>query len=52
VLALAAAPVMLFIYTYFIYALVYWRHRDGDDDDGPPIFGHTGCRRPGSAAPR
>jgi cytochrome c oxidase subunit II len=44
VLALAAAPVMLFIYTYFIYALVYWRHRDGDDDDGPPIFGHTGLQ--------
>ncbi len=42
VLALAAAPVMLFVWIYFGYTLVNWRHRDGDDDDGPPIFGHTG----------
>jgi cytochrome c oxidase subunit 2 len=44
VLALAAAPVMLFVWTYFGYALVTWRHREGDDDDGPPIFGHTGLQ--------
>ena len=44
VLALAAAPVMLFVWTYFGYALVNWRHREGDDDDGPPIFGHTGIQ--------
>jgi cytochrome c oxidase subunit 2 len=44
VLALAAAPVMLFVWTYFGYTLVNWRHRDGDDDDGPPIFGHTGLQ--------
>jgi cytochrome c oxidase subunit II len=44
VLALAAAPVMLFVYVYFGYALTNWRHRDGDDDDGPPIFGHTGIQ--------
>jgi cytochrome c oxidase subunit 2 len=44
VLALAAAPVMLFVWTYFGYALINWRHRDGDDDDGPPIFGHTGLQ--------
>ncbi len=44
VLALAAAPVMLFVWTYFGYALTNWRHRDGDDDDGPPIFGHTGIQ--------
>jgi cytochrome c oxidase subunit II len=41
VLAMTAAPVMLFVWIYFGYALVNWRHRDGDDDDGPPIFGHT-----------
>ena len=23
------------------YSLVVWRHRDGDDEDGPPIFGHA-----------
>jgi cytochrome c oxidase subunit 2 len=44
ILALAAAPVMLFVWTYFGYALTNWRHRDGDDDDGPPIFGHTGIQ--------
>jgi cytochrome c oxidase subunit 2 len=41
VLGLAAAPVMLFVWTYFGYTLANWRHRDGDDEDGPPIFGHT-----------
>ena len=44
VLGLAAAPVMIFVWTYFGYTLVNWRHRDGDDDDGPPIFGHTGLQ--------
>jgi cytochrome c oxidase subunit 2 len=44
ILALAAAPVMLFVWTYFGYALTNWRYRDGDEDDGPPIFGHTGIQ--------
>jgi cytochrome c oxidase subunit II len=44
VLGLAAAPVMVFVWTYFGYTLVNWRRRDGDDDDGPPIFGHTGLQ--------
>ena len=44
VLGLAAAPVMLFVWTYFGYTLVNWRHRDGDDEDGPPLFGHTGIQ--------
>jgi len=44
VLAVTAAPVMLFVWVYFGYTLVNWRHRDGDDDDGPPIFGHTGLQ--------
>jgi len=44
VLAMAAAPVMLFVWVYFAYALTNWRHRAGDDDDGPPIFGHTGIQ--------
>jgi cytochrome c oxidase subunit 2 len=44
VLGLAAAPVMLFVWTYFGYALVNWRRRDGDDEDGPALFGHTGIQ--------
>jgi cytochrome c oxidase subunit 2 len=44
VLALTAAPVMIFVWTYFGYTLINWRHRDGDDTDGPPIFGHTGIQ--------
>jgi cytochrome c oxidase subunit II len=44
VLALAAAPVMLFVYTYFAYTFINWRYRAGDEDDGPPIFGHTGLQ--------
>jgi cytochrome c oxidase subunit 2 len=41
VLALAAAPVMIFVWVYFAYALVVWRHRAGDESDGPPIHGNT-----------
>jgi cytochrome c oxidase subunit II len=37
-LALWAAPVILFIWTYCGYALITWRHREGDDADGPPLF--------------
>jgi cytochrome c oxidase subunit II len=44
VMALAAAPVMLFVWIYFGYALINWRHREGDDEDGPALFGHTGIQ--------
>ncbi|HTP16925.1 MAG TPA: cytochrome c oxidase subunit II [Streptosporangiaceae bacterium] len=44
VISVMAAPVMLFVLTYFAYALVVWRHRDGDDEDGPALFGHTGIQ--------
>jgi cytochrome c oxidase subunit II len=40
-LALWAAPVMLFVWIYAGYALVNWRHREGDEEDGPPIFGNV-----------
>jgi cytochrome c oxidase subunit II len=39
VMALMAAPVLLFIWVYAGYALVTWRHRPGDDEDGPPLTG-------------
>jgi cytochrome c oxidase subunit 2 len=41
VMAVMAAPVMLFVLVYFGYALIVWHHREGDDEDGPPIHGNT-----------
>jgi cytochrome c oxidase subunit II len=41
VMAVMAAPVMALVLIYFGYALVVWRHRDGDEEDGPPLHGHT-----------
>jgi hypothetical protein len=35
VMAVMAAPVMAFVLIYIGYALVVWRHREGDDEDGP-----------------
>ena len=40
-MAVMAAPVMAFVLLYIGYALVVWRHREGDDEDGPPIHGNT-----------
>jgi cytochrome c oxidase subunit II len=44
VLAVSAAPVIIAVVGYYIYALVVWRARPGDDSDGPPIHGHTGVQ--------
>jgi cytochrome c oxidase subunit 2 len=41
VMALMSAPVLLFVLIYCGYALVVWRHREGDEEDGPPIHGNT-----------
>lgn len=41
VMAMLCFPVLLFIWTYFAYAFITWRHRPGDDEDGPPIHGNT-----------
>ena len=40
VMAVMAAPVMAFVLTYGVYALIVWRHREGDDEDGPAIHGN------------
>ena len=40
-MALLCAPVLLFVWIYAAYALVNWRHREGDEEDGPPIFGNA-----------
>lgn len=39
VLAAFATPVMLFIYIYFAYAIVVFRHRGGELVDGAPLKG-------------
>jgi cytochrome c oxidase subunit II len=41
VLAVTAAPVVIGVLLYFIYAIVVWRARPGDDGDGTPIYGHA-----------
>jgi cytochrome c oxidase subunit II len=44
VLAISAAPVILFLFVYYSYAIVVWRARPGDDSDGPPVHGHIGVQ--------
>jgi cytochrome c oxidase subunit II len=41
VMAVMAAPVMLFVLVFFGYALIVWRQREGDEEDGPPLHGHA-----------
>ena len=41
VMSVMAAPVMVFVLVFMGYSIVVWRHREGDDEDGPPIFGHA-----------
>jgi cytochrome c oxidase subunit II len=41
VMAVMAAPVMLFVLVFFGYALIVWRQRPGDEEDGPPLHGHA-----------
>jgi cytochrome c oxidase subunit II len=40
VMAVMAAPVMLFVLIFAGYAFITWRTRDGDEEDGPPIEGN------------
>jgi cytochrome c oxidase subunit II len=41
VLAVSAAPVIIGVLLYFIYAIVVWRAKPGDDRDGAPIHGNV-----------
>ena len=41
VLATIATPVVLGVLIYIGYALTFWRAKDGDDTDGPPIHGNA-----------
>ncbi len=40
VLSISAAPVIIFVLLYFVYAIVVWRARPEDDSDGAPIYGN------------
>jgi cytochrome c oxidase subunit 2 len=41
VMSVLAAPVMAFVLIGMGYSMIVWRHREGDDEDGPPIFGNA-----------
>jgi cytochrome c oxidase subunit II len=41
VLAVTGAPVVLAVLIYFLYSIVAFRARPGDESDGPPIRGNT-----------
>jgi cytochrome c oxidase subunit II len=41
VLAVCAAPVVLFIWIFAAYALITWRRQPGDDEDAVPLHGNT-----------
>ncbi len=41
VMSVLAAPIMAFVLVFAGYALIVWRHRDGDEEDGPAIHGHS-----------
>jgi cytochrome c oxidase subunit II len=41
VMSVLAAPVMAFVLIFMAYSVIVWRHREGDDEDGPAIFGHA-----------
>jgi cytochrome c oxidase subunit 2 len=40
-LAITAFPVLIAVLLYFLYAIVVWRAKPGDDSDGAPIHGNT-----------
>jgi cytochrome c oxidase subunit 2 len=41
IMAMLAAPVLLFVWVYATYALITWRRKPGDDEDAAPIHGNT-----------
>jgi cytochrome c oxidase subunit 2 len=45
VLTMIAVPVVIAVLEYYIYALVMWRHRRGEEMvDGPALHGHLGVQ--------
>ena len=40
-MAVMSAPVVVFVIAFFGYALIVWRQREGDEEDGPPLHGHA-----------
>ena len=45
VLTMMAAPVVIAVLEYFVYAMVVWHQKKGEPlEDGPPIWGHIGIQ--------
>ncbi|HEV2373885.1 MAG TPA: cytochrome c oxidase subunit II [Streptosporangiaceae bacterium] len=44
VMAVSGAPVLIFVIVYFVYAIVVWRQRPGDEEDGPHLTGGVGIQ--------
>jgi cytochrome c oxidase subunit 2 len=40
-LSVLAAPVMALVLIMMAYSFIVWRHREGDEEDGPALFGHA-----------
>jgi cytochrome c oxidase subunit 2 len=41
VMSVMCIPVVLLVVVFFGYSLIVWRHRAGDDEDGPALHGNT-----------
>jgi len=41
VMSVLAAPIMLLVLIFFGYSFIVWRRREGDEEDGPAIYGHA-----------
>jgi cytochrome c oxidase subunit 2 len=41
VMSVIGAPIMAFVLVFAGYALIVWRRRDDDQEDGPPIHGNA-----------
>jgi cytochrome c oxidase subunit 2 len=44
VMAVSGVPVLIFVIVYFVYAIVTWRRRPGDEEDGPHMTGGAGVQ--------
>ena len=43
-MSMMSEPVLVLVAVYFPYAMIVWRKRQDDEEDGPPLQGHTGLQ--------